>query len=276
MVLESLINPFKAEKKPWEMVFIGFLYASVAAFLSLWIFRQYSSLVMVFLTVIASVPLIFATLKVEEKKDLFIKGEGKLLKEHSKALTFFMLYFLGITIAFTLWSVLTPQNIAESLFKVQIQTILDINNKVTGNVQGFTQLQIFTEIFFNNMQVLIFCIIFAFLYGAGAIFILTWNASVIGAAIGIFIRTKLAETSGYFGIAYYGVLKYIVHGTPEILAYFIAGLAGGIISVAVINHDFRKSTFEKVLLDSSDLIIISIGFLLLAALLEVYVTPILF
>ena len=50
-----------------------------------------------------------------------------------------------------------------------------------------SKLVLASEIFINNMGVLFLCIIFSFLYGAGAIFILTWNASVIAAAIGSFI-----------------------------------------------------------------------------------------
>ncbi len=39
---------------------------------------------------------------------------------------------------------------------------------------------------------MIFCLLFAFLYGVGAIFILVWNASVLGAAIGVFAKTQLS------------------------------------------------------------------------------------
>ena len=53
MVLESLINPIKAERKHWEVFVLGFIYSTMAIFLSLWIFRDHASLVMVFLTVIA-------------------------------------------------------------------------------------------------------------------------------------------------------------------------------------------------------------------------------
>jgi len=119
----------------------------------------------------------------------------------------------------------------------------------------------------------------------GAIFILTWNASVIGTAMGNFIRSNLAYYSNlvgfekvtqYFQIISIGLLKYIIHGLPEILAYFVAGLAGGIISVAVIRHDFGTRKFEHILLDSADLLLLSIFILFLAGLLEVYVTPAIF
>ena len=70
MVLESLLFPLKAEKKPWEMFFMGLLYSGVAIFLSIWIFDERSSFVMVFFTVLACVPIIYNTLKFEESKDL--------------------------------------------------------------------------------------------------------------------------------------------------------------------------------------------------------------
>ena len=103
---------------------------------------------------------------------------------------------------------------------------------VTGSAVGLSDISLFTLIFFSNLKVLVFCILFAVLYGVGAIFILTWNASVIGTAIGNFIRLRLAESSNYFYVASLGLLRYMIHGIPEILAYFIAGLAGGIISMA--------------------------------------------
>ena len=59
-------------------------------------------------------------------------------------------------------------------------------------------------------------------------------------------------------------------------AYFAAGLAGGIISIAVIKHDFGTQKFEHVLLDSVDLILVAVFLLVLAGLIEVFVTPLLF
>jgi len=60
------------------------------------------------------------------------------------------------------------------------------------------------------------------------------------------------------------------------LAYFTAGLAGGIISIAVIKHDFGSKKFTHVLIDSLDLIVISLVILLIAAFIEVHITPSLF
>ncbi|MBN2112009.1 stage II sporulation protein M [Candidatus Woesearchaeota archaeon] len=279
MVLESIITPLKAEKTPLRLFFIGFMYSTVGLFLSLWVFSEHASLVMVFFTVFACVPLLYSTMKLEEEKDIQIEDEKTLLKEHSKALAFLIMLFFGMVIAFSLWYTLLPAQTANTLFKVQTQMILNLNQQVTGNV---TNLALFSKIFLNNLKVLIFCILFSFLYGAGAIFILTWNASVIGVAIGNFVRTHLStyashlglsNISSYFYAASMGLLRYSLHGIPEILAYFIAGLAGGIISVAVIKHNYSTKAFERILLDSSDLIIGAIFILFIAALIEVYITP---
>ena len=58
MVLEMLISPRKAERTPWELFFLGLVYASVAVLLSMWIFQDDIGLVMVFLTVLACTYLI--------------------------------------------------------------------------------------------------------------------------------------------------------------------------------------------------------------------------
>ncbi len=279
MVLESLLNPVRAERQPWVLVLLGFLYGSLGLFLSLWIFEDHASLVMVFLTVMAALPLMYQTLRLEEEKDIALTQERSILKEHAKAITFFLALFLGFVSAYTAWYVLLPAGLVQSLFITQSTTITTLNQHVTG---ALAQLGLMNKIFLNNVKVLIFSMLFSFLYGSGAIFILTWNASVIGAAAGNFIRTRVesaADVAGLSTIATYfhasslSVLRYAIHGVPEIAAYFIAGLAGGILSVAIIRHDFGTTSFEKVLLDVSDLILIAIFVLFVAAVLEVFVTP---
>ncbi|PIN87265.1 hypothetical protein COV19_00665 [Candidatus Woesearchaeota archaeon CG10_big_fil_rev_8_21_14_0_10_44_13] len=283
MVLESLTTPYKAEKHPWEMFFIGMIYTSVAIFISLQIFETMSGLISVFLTVMASIPIVYSTIKFEEQKDLTDMKERTLLKEHSKALTLFIFLFMGIMIAYSLWYIFLPVDNVHNLFSIQIATIKSINtNVVTG---ASSNPEYFMKIFTNNVKVLIFCTLFSFFYGAGAIFILTWNASVISVAIGTFFRNHISvyadavglhKVGGYFHIFSLSIMKYMIHGLPEILSYFVAGLAGGIISVAVVRHDFRSKNFEKIILDSADLILISFLILVIGAVLEVYVTPALF
>jgi uncharacterized membrane protein SpoIIM required for sporulation len=273
MVLESLIFPERAEHNPGELFFLGALYASVGILLALWIFKNEASMIMVLLTVIACIPLVYRTLRREEKKDTFIYEEKSLLREHGKALKFLMFLFFGFIVAYSLWFVFLPEDATANLFRTQMATINQINSKIVGNVINDN---VIFQIFFNNLKVLFFSILFAFFYGAGAIFILTWNASVIGTAIGDFAKNKLIGVSTYFFSIPIAIGRYMTHGVFEILAYFVGGLAGGIISVAIINHDINSDKFRIIIRDSLDLIMLSIILLVIAALIEVFVTPLIF
>lgn len=282
MVLEALINPISAEKKPWNLFIIGFVYSILAVFISRWIFPEYAGIVTITLIVIAFVPLLYATMKTEEERDIASKDEMHLLVGHGKAVTFFIFMFVGITAAITVAYLAVPTDVASSIFQPQISTI----NKIQGNVvSDHSSLNTLNKIFLNNVKVLGFCILFSFLYGAGAIFILSWNASVIGVAMGEFIRTEISKVAGilgwlnvssYFGAVGLSIVRYLVHGIPEIAAYFVGALAGGIISVAIINHEIGTKKFEKVIADASILILISVAMLVVASLLEVYMIPLIF
>jgi uncharacterized membrane protein SpoIIM required for sporulation len=107
------------------------------------------------------------------------------------------------------------------------------------------------------------------IFGAGAIFILAWNASVIAAAIGIFTRSNITQLP-------LGLARYLIHGIPEIAAYFMAALAGGIFSTAVTNHDNKRERFLMIVQDSLNLLVIAIVILIIAGLIEVFITPKLF
>ncbi len=282
MVLESLLSPPRAERNPLAVFLLGAAYATLAIFLSMWIFEEQSSMVMVFLSALAALPLMYHTLRFEESKDFTVPEGQSMLREHAPAMFFYLALFAGMAVAFSFWYSALPTDVASGLFRVQSQTISNLNQHVTGKI---TQTALLSKIFLNNIKVLIFCILFSFLYGSGAIFILTWNASVIGAAAGNFMRSHMAKfasaaglqkAGAYFYVGSLSILRYAVHGIPEIFAYIIAGLAGGILSMAIVKHDFGTGRFEKVLLDVSDLVLLAVLVLFIAALLEVFVTPALF
>jgi len=275
MVLESLINLKNAEEHPWKMFFIGFLYAAVSVALALYIWPANASLVSILLIVIATIPLIHKTLKSQEEIDINSNSEKKDLIEHAKSIKFLLYLFLGFVTLFTLCYLILPSGTVSTLFSEQIGKINEINPghiSLTGNTYDK---DFFFKILINNINVLVFCIIFSFFYGSGALFILTWNASVISVAIGNAIKKNLASATAlhYTPLIFHGIMKYMTHGIFEITAFFIAGLAGGIVSVAIIKHDAKKPVFKKVLKDMILLIIIAITILFFAALIETYVTP---
>ena len=68
-MLESIINPKKAERRPWEMFFIGLLYSLVAIFIVDLIFMknisfsQHSSILIVIFTVMLCIPFMYFLIK---------------------------------------------------------------------------------------------------------------------------------------------------------------------------------------------------------------------
>jgi uncharacterized membrane protein SpoIIM required for sporulation len=284
-MLEMLVNPASAEKRPWEMFFIGAFYGIVSLLLTKWIFSgdpvlsKYSGILLVTFCVMFSLPFMYFAIKNEEEKDLEIEGFLRLLEEHGKALTYFMFLFLGFVVAFSFWYIV----FGSDAFGAQIGTYCAINKPnqfdscvsqygirgLSKTTSFFTAKDKIVNIFANNMYVLIFTLIFSLLFGAGAIFILAWNASVIGAAVGIFSKQSLLQLP-------LGIARYMIHGIPEIAAYFIGALAGGIVSIAVIKHEVRTEKFWVILQDSLNLIILAVIVLFVAALMEVFITPALF
>lgn len=288
-MLESIINPKKAERKPWEMFFIGLIYASLSLLLAHWFFSsdeilsKYSGIIVVMFCVMFSFPFMYFIIKREEQVDENVQqGFMSVWKVHRDAIYAFMWLFLGFVIAFSFWYVILHDT---NLLNAQIGTYCVINspNDVNGCISSYmmnTSAQvtgsatvsdptIFLSILENNLLVMIFTLIFSLIFGAGAIFILAWNASVISASIGIFTKYSLVDIP-------IGLARYMIHGFPEIAAYFIAALAGGIFGVGLARHGLKSKFFIKITEHTVFLILLAVLLLIIAGLMEVYLTPILF
>jgi uncharacterized membrane protein SpoIIM required for sporulation len=284
-MLETLINPKRGEKGPWKMFFVGLIYGSLSLLLVHWFFSndsnlsQASGMLVVLFCIMFSFPFMYFIIKKEEREDEEVEGVFSVWETHKDAIYAFMWLFFGFVVAFSFWNIILHDS---NLLNFQIQTYCQINNpgdvgacvkqysvgelRLTGaSVNGLR----FLSIVENNVYVMIFTLVFSLIFGAGAIFILVWNASVISAAIGIFAKYKLGDIP-------LGIARYAIHGIPEIAAYFITALAGGIFGVGLIRHGLKDEKFLKVVENVIILIFISLIILIIAALLEVYITPILF
>lgn len=282
MVFEDLIRPISARRHPLKLLLYGIVFSIISILFSLWIFPEQASMVMVFLVVFMVMPLMYFTLRDEEEWDWRGYSEKKLFYEHSKAIKFLLFLFIGFVIGFSLFYLTMPDDLVRNLFSVQLETISNINSSITG---GIVEFEVFSIIFGNNVKVLFFTLLFALFFGAGALFILAWNASVISAAVGTFFRNAIADSANLFGFSkaavYFhffsvGIFRYLTHGIFEIAAYFFGALAGGIISMNIIRHGLGNKNFRKVLVDASLLTFVALLLLLIGALVEVFITPLIF
>jgi len=284
-MLEMLINPKSENQKPLKMLFVGILYGSLSLILVKMFFSgdavlsKYSGMIVVTFCVMFSLPFMYYLIKREEAEDETVEGFWGVWRAHSDAMYAFMWLFLGFLIAFSMWNIILQDS---RLLNAQVEVYCMINSP--GNIEdcatkySFESLNLagaatkpmrFVSILENNIYVMIFTLLFSFIFGAGAIFVLAWNASVIASAMGIFSNYELSSIP-------LGLLRYMIHGFPEIAAYFITALAGGIFGVGAIRNGIFNKKFLKVVENSVILLFISIIILVVAALLEVYLTPLLF
>lgn len=285
-MLEMLINPKEATKGPWKMFFVGLIYATLSLLLVNWFFAndpvlsKFAGILVVTFCVMFSLPFMYYLIKQEEEEDEEVEGVLGVWRAHSDSLYAFMWLFLGFVVAFSFWYILLGN---AHLFNAQIETYCMINNP--GNIEGCvskyslenyapttgaaTREMRFLSILENNIYVMIFTLIFSLIFGAGAIFVLAWNASVIAGAIGIFTKYQIKDIP-------LGVLRYMIHGFPEIAAYFITALAGGIFGIGVLKNGIKSQKFLRIVENTTILLFISIIILIIAAIMEVYLTPLFF
>jgi uncharacterized membrane protein SpoIIM required for sporulation len=140
---------------------------------------------------------------------------------------------------------------------------------VQGNAVGFNNT--FAFIFFQNLKVLILVILGSLIYGAGSVFILIWNASIIGVFLGNVARKFVLHEAPQFSLIpglSYGILGLIPHGTFELVAYLIGALAGGILSYAITRRVYGTVEFRPILRDVVNLVGAAVFLVFLGALIE--------
>jgi len=254
-MIEALINLKEMEKRPLLTFLWAFMINSIAVITASLIQSipgvDFGFFVVLF-TIIPSVYFIVLLIKREEKREekRIERGGVSFWDIHGKDIIIYLLYFLGLTLSFALWSFFLP---SES-FGVQIDKITAIRG--TG---ALTQAGAFTAIFMNNLQVMVVAFVFSLVFGAGAIFIIVWNASVLGVFIGQFSRSLFHIPLVSAG--------FLLHGIPEIGGYVAAALAGGILSAAILRR--RRGILPSIILDSAKLLLLGVALITLGAGIEI-------
>jgi uncharacterized membrane protein SpoIIM required for sporulation len=258
MVLERLVSLRTAIKQPVWMFLIGGIVSIVSLFIADFVFQTSIGTFTSLLITITLTPLSLNLFRYDEEKEEQEKNLDDMnfiqrILFHREILLVYVAFFAGMILVFSIIYLLLPDAISQKLFSDQINQINAIRGK-------FLFADTFVNIIKNNISVLLLSFLFSFVFGAGAIFILSWNASVLATAIGM-----IAKPYGVVGLPI-GIGTYIFHGSLEILAYFIAAIAGGLISTAIIRR--RSGKFWIVFKDSLQLIAISAVILVAAGLLE--------
>ncbi len=259
MVFDLLLSPHKAQREPWDLFLLAFLFVSVGVALRVFLPSLDGGAVV--FAMVPAIPLIWSLLVREEKEDEeFHRKNRGFLDYHASLIEIFGFFFLGAVAAYIAWYVLLPQDLAKMVFESQIKEIALVQQAVaTGNA---FKAGVFEFLFTHNLYVLALMFLFSVLYGTGSIYLLLWNASVIGVYVGSKVHTE-----GLLGIIT-AILGILPHGSLEIAAYFVASISGGILSVAISRRGRNHHDFLLVMRDVALLAIIAVVLVAAGALLE--------
>lgn len=259
MVLEHLISIREIRKKPYKIFILSIISTLIAILLTN--FLSQNGLFLTFLITLAILPITINNLRLEEKRekyDFFWNYLYSLnfIYRHFEIIVYYLSIIFGITLTISFSYLILPPEISTKIFSNQIQII----SQITGN---FSSQEIFSKILLNNLFVISICFIFSLFYSTGAIFLITWNATVLGIAVGQGARQL-------FGIPSIPLvlLSYLPHGIFEFLGYVFAGIAGGILSIAITRHKESKKHKIFVLKDSVLLFFVGVGFIIIGAIVE--------
>jgi uncharacterized membrane protein SpoIIM required for sporulation len=257
MVLEKLVNVRSALKQPVWVFILGGIISTISLALSFLIFRESVGLMSNFFITFAIMPFMldfirYEGAKVEQKAEELKKMN--IFQRHRNVIMVYVAFFAGMVLTQTILYMMIPENWSQKLFEDQVNQINLIRGKASF---GGT----FMSILINNSGVLVLSFLFSFLFGAGASFILAWNASVLSVAIGMTAKSL----GGFKGIPL-AILTFFPHGSLEILAYFIGGIAGGLASVAFTKRKSEK--FGFIIRDSMEMMASAFALLVIAAAIE--------
>jgi uncharacterized membrane protein SpoIIM required for sporulation len=257
MVLYKLITIREALINPVWVFIVGGIISTISIFISFLVFPDSVGIFTTFLITIAMMPFMINLITYETvttEEEIRRKLKANFFERHKDVLLIYVAFFSGIILSQTIIYLILPDALVQKIFAEQIERI----NLIRGK---FAFLDTFEKIILNNLSVLILCYLFSFLFGAGSIFILAWNASVLSTAIGITAKS----IGGLKGLPL-AVLTFFPHGSLELIAYFIGGIAGGLVSVALT----RKKTklFWEIVKDSLLFLMSAIVILIIAGIIE--------
>lgn len=287
-MLESLVKAEVLEQRNYEMFFMALAIGAISITMATLISTgdELPHLAVAFCC-IAMAPIMVRIIQMEEQKDEatrvgpFFGGYWIIIKTYSY-------YFLGIIVIFSLLFALLPEDHSSKIFSAQVNELKAIRSLGSGRAIGGCG---FFCILKNNMGVLVLATLFSFVFGAGAIYVITWNASIIGVLIGIAAKEGAGQLTtisvpaalppvcgsaidsvcsvaggpniliSYMIALPCSILALVPHGIFEIGAYFMAGLAGGIISTISVSNKLpdREVVFHTLILVIGAIFLIFIG-----------------
>jgi uncharacterized membrane protein SpoIIM required for sporulation len=261
-MLENILKPDWLERTPRYAFIIGFIYSIIGIIAAYIVFPRSQGIASIAFLSMLLIPSLSKIFTIEEKQDAASKKFTikRIFQDHADVLQVYFMLFLGIFLAYALFSIKFTNLLVQGVFDSQLR-IIGMN---VGQALGGLN---FYGILTNNIKVMIIFLVLSLIFGAGSILFLAWNASVWGVVFG-YLATHYTNAFDTFVGTF---LKVMPHMFLEAGAYFFAIVAGGIMSQAVLREKVGSNKFNYVLKDGFVFLTVSMVLLILGAFVEVYV-----
>lgn len=212
---------------------ISFAFSSLSIFFSYWIFPSQASMLSITFLVIALTPLLYRMMEAEE--EVVAKGGKNFVQRYGGIFWALIAISAGMVISFYIWHQALPSDPSYngSSCSTQLPCKEAVFSMQESGIEERSHLRIIILISISFLLSLFL--------GAGAILIIAWDMS------------SLVVMGPEHMLAY----------SPQLICYFLAGMAGALLSFAAVRHEWRSHGFFKVMKDS--LILLAISLLLVPA-----------
>jgi len=235
MVLEAFYESANLRQHQFLALPLGFLYTCIGIGLSYLIFPGNVGLASVAFTSILMMPSLVNLVVREEE---FQRKGRKLslitmMQDYLPVVKVYLNLFLGSFFAYIVFSMLLSGSIVPVVFSAQF------GGASSASLSGAATFDstLFSYILVNNMVIVFLCFFISFLFGNGAIFFITWNASVWGVFFGnLAVRTAQVLNNSPLSLILTILVVVITFVIIEALAYIMAAVSGSVLSKSVLKE----------------------------------------
>ncbi|HLC32902.1 MAG TPA: stage II sporulation protein M [Candidatus Nanoarchaeia archaeon] len=264
MVFEQLYSPEFLHDHPSYGFLLGIAYTILSLFIALVVFPNDPALIAIALIALFLIPSLSRLTESDEAQETMTTGFKDFLKNNVPHIKVYIAIFFGIFFTFAFFSIILPNIAASHLFGTQ----LDV---VKGHAAVFNK-SLWWDLFTWNMQVLGLSFLLSLIAGNGAIFFIAWNASVWGTIFGHLAKTAAgATTANPFILFMLVIISVFPHTFGEGLSYMLSAISGTTLSAGLTREQLFSKGMWLVFKYNLLLLLISIGVLAVAMMIETYV-----
>ncbi len=272
MVLEHIFPEDWLEHKGRYAFILGVAYSTIGIIIASILFPGDPALVAVAFTSLLLLPELYKIFSIEERQEAIEQKVSfeALWRDDIDVARIYLFLFLGILLVYSIGTILLPGLQANTLFREQLE--IRFGQGFAGSATALFSANTFFSLLSNNFMVLMACFFLALLTGDGAIFLISWNASVWGTIFGLTAKNA-GLFAGHWPFLILGAIMVIVfcHMIIEALSYFLGAISGSVISKDVILEQFASERFWEVFSFNFYLFLGGLFFLLLGAAVETFV-----